>query len=89
MLASYRPLKNPQAVSATISMPTEDVSPHRTTNGAPHSTPIICTAMRPRGERRRSVSASQPPTGAPAMLASCTKIVAVSPAIASPMWNLS
>ena len=70
-------------------MPTEGVRPHSATNGAPPRTPIICTAMRPRGVRRRNVSASQPPTGAPAMLASCTKIVAVSPAIASPMWNLS
>ena len=70
-------------------MPTDGVRPHSATNGAPPSTPIICTARRPRGVRRRHVSASQPPTGAPAMLASCTKIVAVRPAIASPMWNLS
>jgi len=82
-------LKNPHAVSATISSPTDDVRPHKTTNGAPPKTPIVCTIMRPRGVRRRSVSASQPPTGAPAMLASCTKMVAVSPAIARPMPNLS
>ena len=74
-----QPLKNPQNVSATISVPTDAVRPQTTTNGAPPSMPIACTAMRPRGDRRRQASASQPPTGAPAMLASWTKIVAVRP----------
>jgi len=53
-----------------------------TTNGAPASTPIACTIIRPPGERRRSTSAIQPPSGEPIMLASCTKMVAVSPAMA-------
>ena len=85
MLASYRPLKKPHSVSATISVPTDWVRPQTTTNGAPPNMPIACTAIRPRGDRRRHQSASQPPIGAPAMLASCTKIVAVRPDIASPM----
>jgi len=82
MFASYRPLKNPQAISATISHPTEVVSPHSTTKGAPPRTPTACTIMRPPGVRLRRMSASQPPSGDPAVLASCTKIVAVSPAAA-------
>ena len=85
MFASYSPLQNPHNVNETTSVATDAVMPQRTTNGAPPRTPTVWTAMRPRGERRRHRSASQPPTGAPTMLASCTNTVAVRPDIASPM----
>jgi hypothetical protein len=82
-------LKKPQQVSAMISVATDDVMPQIATNGAPANMPIACTAIRPPGLRCRHQSASQPPTGAPARLASCTKSVAVRPDIARPMWKRS
>src|SRR5690349_18670762 len=69
MLPSYSPLKKPQEVSATINHPTEFVSPHNTTKGAPQISPNACTMSRPPGQRARRVSASQPPSGDPIMLA--------------------
>src|ERR1051325_10224713 len=39
ILPSYIPLKKPQKVRATISHPTEVVSPHNTTKGAPQINP--------------------------------------------------
>src|SRR5260221_11440512 len=70
-----------------MSAATEDVRPQTMTNGAPPSTPIAWTAMRPRTERRRHQSASQPPAGAPTLLGAWAENVAVHPALAKPIWN--
>src|SRR5260370_23869787 len=89
ILPSYNPLKKPQNVRATIIHPTEFVKPHSTTKGAPQISPNACTMSRPPGHRARSASASQPPNGDPVMLANWAKTVAVRPAVASFMLNLS
>lgn len=65
------------------------VQPHNTTKGAPPMSPTAWIHMRPPGVLRRSASAHQPPIGEPAMLASCTKMVAVNPEAARLKWNLS
>src|SRR5262249_9189372 len=46
MFASYIPLKNPQAVRATMRTAVDFVKPQRTTKGAPANTPIACTSAR-------------------------------------------
>ena len=56
-------------------------------NGAPQRTPAACTRILPLGVRARKKSASHPPVIDPTTLANCTKMVAVNPATAKPMWN--